>query len=149
MEALFNTVEVVDHVANDTTRVTRNRSAYQLNNSSTGKTGPVKPKEHAGKYDKKRKVDVKSDLQASGLSKKCTKKVGQCENGNVMSKSKKSKLNAEGNQTSGANKNGRIVSSPIGDRRKSAEALKRHQLDELNNLKSNDGRSTVNEEQFQ
>ncbi|CAJ2658564.1 hypothetical protein L195_g000118 [Trifolium pratense] len=146
MEALFNTVEVVDHVANDTTRVTRSRSAYQLNNSSTGKTGPVKPKDHAGKYDKKRKFDVKSDLQASGLSKKCTKRVGQCENGNVMNKSKKSKLNAEGNQTSGAR---RIVSSPIGDRTKSAEALKRHQLDELNNLKSNDGRSTVNEEQFQ
>ncbi|GAU37718.1 hypothetical protein TSUD_382110 [Trifolium subterraneum] len=138
MEALFNTVEVVDHVANDTTRVTRSRSAYQLNNSSIGKTGPVTPKEHTGKYDKKRKVDVKSDLQASGLSKKCTKKVGQCENGNVMSKSKKSKLNAEGNQISGANKNGRIVSSPIGERRKSAEALKRDQLD-----------GTVNEEQFQ
>jgi hypothetical protein len=149
MEALFNTVEVVDHVANDTTRVTRSRSTYQLNNSSTGKMGSVTPKEHTGKYDRKRKVDVKSDLQASGLSKKCTKKVGQCENGNVISRSKKSKLNAEGNQTSGANKNGRIVSSLKGERRKSAEALKRHQLDELNNLKSNDGGSTVNEEQFQ
>lgn len=148
MEALYNTVEVVDHVTNDATRVTRSRSSYQLNNSSTGKMGPVTPKEHTGKYDRKRKVDVKSVLQTSGLSKKCTKKVGQCEKSNVVSRSKKSKLNAEGNQTSGANENGRIVSSPVGERRKSAEALKRHQLGDLNNLESNDGGSTVNEKQF-
>ncbi|XP_058758338.1 uncharacterized protein LOC131631555 [Vicia villosa] len=125
MEALLNTVEVPDHVANDTTRVTRSRSTYQLNNSSTGKRGPVTPKEH------------------TGLSKRCTKKDEQYEKGNVMSRSKKSRLNAEGNQTSGANKNGRIVSPPISERKKSAEALKGHHNVELNNLESNDGGSSV------
>ncbi|CAK8530961.1 unnamed protein product [Lathyrus sativus] len=131
MEALFNTVEVSDHVANDNTRVTRSRLTYQFNNSSTGKMGPVTPKEH------------------TGLSKKCTKKAEQHEKGNVMSRSKKSKLNADGNQTSGTNKNGRIVSPPLGEQRKSAEALKRHHLDELKNLKSNDGGSTVDRKRVQ
>ncbi|KAL5097225.1 hypothetical protein RYX36_001552 [Vicia faba] len=131
MEALFNTVEVADHVANDTTHVTRSRSTYQLNNSSTGKRGPVTPKEH------------------TCLSKKCTKKAEQYEKGNVMSRSKKSKLNAGGNQTFGTNRNGRIVSPPIGERRKSAEALKRHHVDELNNLESNDGGSTVDRKRVQ
>ncbi|CAL5183807.1 unnamed protein product [Lathyrus oleraceus] len=149
MEALINTVEVADRVANDATRVTRSRSTYQLNNSSTGKMGPVTPMERTGKYDRKRKFDGKSDLQTSGLSKKRTKKSEQHEKGNVMSRSKKSKLNAEGNQTSGADKIGRIVSPPIGEQRKSAEALKRHHLDELKNLESNDGGSTVDRNRVQ
>ncbi|KAI5447422.1 uncharacterized protein LOC127079075 [Lathyrus oleraceus] len=131
MEALFNPVEVANHVANDATCVTRSRSTYQLNNFSTGKMGPVTPKEH------------------TGLSKKRTKKSEQHEKGNVMSRSKKSKLNAEGNQTSGADKIGRIVSPPIGEQRKSAEALKRHHLDELKNLESNDGGSTVDRNRVQ
>lgn len=149
MEALFNAGDIVDHVANDSIRITRSRSTYQLNDSSTGKMGLVTPKEHTGKYDRKRKADVKSDLQTSGLSKKYTKKVGQCRKGNVTSRSQKRKLIVEGNQTTGANKSGRIVSSPIGEQRKSAEALKNHQLNELNNLDSNDGGGTVNEKQFQ
>lgn len=149
MEALCNTGDIVDHVANDAARVTRSRSTYQLNNSSIGKRRAVTSNQHSGQYDRKRKVDVKSDLQTSDLSKKCTKKIGQCKKDNVMSRSKKSKLNAEGNRNSSANKNSRIISSPIIEQRKAAGALKRHRSDELNNPDGHDGGSTVNEKQIQ
>ncbi|KAH1102640.1 hypothetical protein GLYMA_13G213900v4 [Glycine max] len=57
----------------------------------------------------------------------------------MMTRSKRSKLNAEGNQTSSANENGRVSLSPLIAQRKSAGALKRHQLDELNNPGGNNG----------
>ncbi|KAG5130908.1 hypothetical protein JHK84_037305 [Glycine max] len=112
---------------------------YKVNNSSTGKVGSGSSKERLGQYDKKRKVDVKSKLQTSGLSKKSTKEVRQWTKDNMMTRSKRSKLNAEGNQTSSANENGRVSLSPLIAQRKSAGALKRHQLDELNNPGGNNG----------
>ncbi|RZB82159.1 uncharacterized protein LOC114373464 isoform X2 [Glycine soja] len=141
MEALCNVGDIVDHVANDATHVTRSGLMYKVNNSSTGKVGSGSSKERLGQYDKKRKVDVKSKLQTSGLSKKSTKEVRQWTKDNMMTRSKRSKLNAEGNQTSSANENGRVSLSPIIAQRKSAGALKRHQLDELNNPGGNNGES--------
>ena len=70
MEALCNVGDIVDHVANDATHVTRSGLMYKVNNSSTGKVGSGSSKERLGQYDKKRKVDVKSKLQTSGLSNK-------------------------------------------------------------------------------
>ncbi|KAL2979856.1 hypothetical protein AAZX31_13G195700 [Glycine max] len=139
MEALCNVGDIVDHVANDATHVTRSGLMYKVNNSSTGKVGSGSSKERLGQYDKKRKVDVKSKLQTSGLSKKSTKEVRQWTKDNMMTRSKRSKLNAEGNQTSSANENGRVSLSPLIAQRKSAGALKRHQLDELNNPGGNNG----------
>ncbi|TKY72027.1 PAX-interacting protein 1 [Spatholobus suberectus] len=152
MEALCNAEDIVDHVANDATHVTRSGLTYKLNNISTGKVGLVSSKERSGQYDRKRKVDVKSKLQTSGLSKKSTKEVRQCKKDNMMTGSKRSKLNAEGNQTSSANESGKVSSSPIIAQRKSAGALKRHQLDELNNPDGNNGEgvgSLVNRRQLQ
>ncbi|XP_019418974.1 PREDICTED: uncharacterized protein LOC109329687 isoform X3 [Lupinus angustifolius] len=145
MEALCNANDIVDNVANDVARVTRSRKTDQLNSPITVKAGPVTSKEHSRQYDRKRKVNDKSDLQTSGLSKKSTKMVRQCKKDNVMTRSMRSKLNAEGNRTCSANENDRIVSSPINEQRKSSETLERHQLDELNNLDSNGtGGKTVN-----
>ncbi|KAL5150901.1 Mediator of DNA damage checkpoint protein 1 [Glycine soja] len=132
-------LRVNNHVANDATHVTRSSLTYKVNNSSTGKVGSGSSKERLEQYDKKRKVDVKSELQTSGLSKKSTKEVRQWTKDNMMTRSKRSKLNAEGNQTSRANENGRVSLSPIIAQRKSAGALKRHQLDELNNPGGNNG----------
>lgn len=73
------------------------------------------------------------------LSNSSTRKVGQCNKDYMMSRSKKSKLNAEVNQTSSANVNGRIVSSPIVGERKSERSLKRHQLNKLSNPDDNNG----------
>lgn len=126
--------------------------ALQLNNSSAGKVGPVTSRECSRRFDKKRKVEVKSDLQTSRLSKKCAKEVRQCEKDNIMTRSKRSKLNTEGNRTSSANENGRRVLSPTIEQRKSTGALKRLELGELNNHDSSDrgsGRSKVNERQLQ
>ncbi|KAE9594626.1 hypothetical protein Lal_00037453 [Lupinus albus] len=145
MEALCNANDIVDNVANDVSRVTRSRKTDQLNSSTTVKAGSVTSKECSRQYDRKRKVDNKSDLQTSGLSRKHTKKVRQCRKDNVMTRSMKSKLNADGNQTCNSNENDRIVSSPVKEQRKSAETLKRHQLDEVNNLDINgSGGRTVN-----
>ncbi|RDX89195.1 PAX-interacting protein 1, partial [Mucuna pruriens] len=152
MEALCNCGDIVDHVANDASHVTRSGFTYKLNNSSTGKVGLVSSKERSGQYDRKRKVDVKSKLQTSGLSKKSTKEVKQCKKDNMMARSKRSKLNAEDNQTSSANENGRVSLSTISAQRMSTEALKRHQLDELNNPDGNNGEgggSPVNKRQLQ
>ncbi|XP_003542910.2 uncharacterized protein [Glycine max] len=132
-------LRVNNHVANDATHVTRSSLTYKVNNSSTGKVGSGSSKERLEQYDKKRKVDVKSELQTSGLSKKSTKEVRQWTKDNMMTRSKRSKLNAEGNQTSSANENGRVSLSPLIAQRKSAGALKRHQLDELNNPGGNNG----------
>ncbi|CAL0301210.1 unnamed protein product [Lupinus luteus] len=142
MEALCNANDIV---ANDVARVTRSRKTGQLSSSIIGKAGPAISKEHSRQYDRKRKVNDKSDLQTPGLSKKSTKMVRQCKQDNVMTRSMRSKLNAERNQTCSANENDRIVSSPKNEQRKSAETLKRHQLDELNNLDSNgSGGKTIN-----
>ncbi|KAG4956165.1 hypothetical protein JHK85_042545 [Glycine max] len=152
MEALCNVGDIVDHVANDATHVTRSGLTYKLNNSSTGKVGSGSSKERSVQYDRKRKVDVKSKLQTSGLSKKSTKEVRQCTEDNMMTRSKRSKLNAEGNQTSSANENGRVSLSPIIAQRKSDGALKRHELDELDNPDGNNGEgggSSVNKRHFQ
>lgn len=139
MEALCNAEDIVDHVANDATPVTRSGLAYKLNNSSTRKVGPVSSKEHSGQYNRKRKVDVKSNLQTLGLSKKSTKEVMQFKNDKMMTRSKRSKLNEAGNQTSIDDENGRV--SPISVQRNSVGALKRHQFDELNNPDGNYGES--------
>ncbi|KAK7303173.1 hypothetical protein RJT34_14075 [Clitoria ternatea] len=153
MEALCNAEDIVDHVANDATHVTRSGRTYQLNNSSTGKVGLVSSKKPSGQYNRKREVDVKSKLQTSVLSKKSTEEVKQCKRGNVMTRSKRRKLNAEGNRTSSADENGRVSLSPLIEQRNSAGALKRRQLNELNNRggDNNDksGRGIVNKRQLQ
>ncbi|XP_061374359.1 uncharacterized protein LOC133316601 [Gastrolobium bilobum] len=152
MEALCHAENIVDHVANNATHVAGSSLSDQLNNFSTGRVGPDTSKECSGQYDKKRKVNVKSDLQTSGLSKKCAKEVRQCKKDNMMIRSKRRKLNARSNQTSSANENGRIVSSPLIEQRKLAGALKRRQHHELNNPESHDrgsGRSIVKERQLQ
>nr|KYP62833.1 PAX-interacting protein 1 [Cajanus cajan] len=78
---------------------------YKLNNPSTGKMRSVSSKGHSGQYDRKKRVDVKSKLQTSGLSKKSIEVVRQCKKDNMMAKSKMNKLNAEGNQISSADEN--------------------------------------------
>ncbi|KAK7359648.1 hypothetical protein VNO77_01610 [Canavalia gladiata] len=141
MEALCNAEDIVDHIANDATHVTRSGLTYQLNNSSSGKVGEVSSKERLGQYDRKRKLDVKSKLRSSGLPKKNTKDVRQYKKDNMMTRSKRNKLTVEGNQTSGANENDRISLSPIIEQRNPARALKRHQHDELNGPDGIDGGS--------
>ncbi|ESW19847.1 hypothetical protein PHAVU_006G160300 [Phaseolus vulgaris] len=138
METLCNAKDIVD---NDTAHVTRSGLNYKLNNS-IGKVGLVSSKEQLAQCDRKRKVDVKSLLQTSGLSKRSTKEVTQHRRDSIMTRSKRSKLNAEGNQTSSDNeKNGRVSLSPIIVQRKSARALKSNQLDELNNPDGNNEES--------
>ncbi|XP_047158124.1 uncharacterized protein LOC124828787 isoform X1 [Vigna umbellata] len=147
METLCNAKDVVD---NDTVHVTRSGLTYKLNNSSTGKVGLVSSKEHLGQYDRKRKVDVKSMLQTSGISKRNTKEVRQHTKDSVMTRSKRSKLNAQGNQTSTDSENGRISLSPKNVQRKSARALKRVELHELNNSDGKERKgSSVNKRQLQ
>ncbi|XP_027360304.1 uncharacterized protein LOC113868680 isoform X2 [Abrus precatorius] len=143
MEALCNAEDNVDHVANNSVHVTRSGLTYQLNNSSssTGKMGQVSSNEHLERYDRKRKVNVKSKLQTSGLSKENTKEVRHCKKDNVMTRSKKSKLTAVGSQPSSPNENGRVTISPIIEQRKLAGALKEYQLGELNNPDGNAGGS--------
>jgi len=138
METLCNAKDIVD---NDTAHVTSSGLTCKLNNSSIGKVGLVSSKEHLGEYDRKRKVGVKSMLQASGISKRNTKEVRQHTEDSVMTRSKRSKLNAQGNQTSSGNENGRVSLSPKNVRRKSARSLKRGQLDELNNPDGNNEES--------
>lgn len=147
METLCNIKDIVD---NDTAHVTRSGLSYKLNNSSTGKVGLVSSKEHLGQYDRKRKVDVKSMLQTSGISKRNTKEVRQHTNDCVMTRSKRSKLNAQGNQTSSDSENGRISLSPKNVQRKSARALKRVELHELNNPDGKERKgSSVNKRKLQ
>ncbi|KAL1320122.1 hypothetical protein HN51_064851 [Arachis hypogaea] len=148
MEALCG----AETLANDTICITRSSSKGQHNNSSAGKFGPVGSRDSSRQFDKKRKAEVKSDLQTSSLSKKCTE-VGQCKKGNIVTRSKRTKLNAEAIQTSGANENGRRgVLSPMVDQRKSTGALKILDHGELKIHDRNDtesGRSRVNEKHLQ
>ncbi|CAJ1962273.1 unnamed protein product [Sphenostylis stenocarpa] len=145
MESLCNAKDIVD---NDTAHVTRSGLTYKLNNSCTEKVKLVSSKEHLGLYDRKRKVNVKSMLQTSGLSKRSTKEARQCTKDSMMTRSKRSKLNAEGNQGSSDNENGRVSLSPIITQRESAGALKRVQHDAVNNLGNHRG-SSVSRRQFQ
>jgi len=148
METLCNAKDIAD---NDTAHVTRSGLNYKLNNSSIGKVGLVSSKEDLGQYDGKRKVDVKSMLQTSGLSKRSTKEVRQQTKDSMMTRSKRSKLNAEGNQTSPDNENGIVSSSSIIVQRKPARALKSDQLDQLNNPDGNSEeskRTSVNKRQL-
>ncbi|KAK7332226.1 hypothetical protein VNO80_28975 [Phaseolus coccineus] len=149
METLCNAKDIVD---NDTAHVTRSGLNYKLNNT-IGKVGLVLSKEHLAQYDRKRKVDIKSLLQTSGLSKRrSTKEVRQHTKDSMMTRSKRSKLNAEGKQTSSDNENGRVSLSPIIMQRKSARALKSNQLDKLNNPDGNNKESkgsSVNKRQLQ
>ncbi|KAL2341178.1 hypothetical protein Fmac_009118 [Flemingia macrophylla] len=141
MEALAE--DIVDCVATDATHVTRSGLTYKLNNTSTGQMRSVSSKEHLGQYDRKKRVDVKSKLRTSGLSKKSSEIVRQCKMGNMMAKSKRCKLNSDGNQISSADENGRVSLSPIIVHKKSSGALKRYQLDELNNSDGNIGEDGV------
>lgn len=129
MEALCNYEGTVSLDDNGRSSLTEPPSC-----SASGKTRPITSKVLSRQYGRKRKLnDVKSNLHTSSSANSYTKESKQlCQRDNRMRRSKRSKLNAEHNQTSISGENDSNFPSKSIKRRTSTGVFKTPQFEGLN-----------------
>lgn len=131
MEALGNCEGIDNHVANE---ATRSSLTDEPNDSSAGTTKAITSKKCSRQYNKNSKVEGKSDLQNSSISKTCNKEAREhIKKGKRLKRLKRSVLYVEDNLISTAGEKSGELPSQVIEQRKSTRVSERFKGDTANN----------------